>query len=142
MKDRSDDDDLFSHRPLPFQSHSKPSRSGAKRPRAKRVLAQEKWTYETLQSVSGLSDWQLWKLAEPTGLFDKLSSMRRARIGLVWVSRSIGATPYHPVEDSGLEITDPASGVACAIWQMKQLYRSVSYEQWLERYKTLAHERH
>jgi hypothetical protein len=58
------------------------------------------------------------------------------------VSRSVGATPYHPVENSGGVITDPASGVPCTIWRIKPLYRGMSYEQWLERYKLLAHERH
>jgi hypothetical protein len=96
-----------------------------------------------LQSVGdGLADWQLWRVAEPTGIFDQLSSMRRARVGLVWVSRSIGATPYHPVEESGAEIADPETGVLCAIWWFKPYFRKVPYETWIEKYKPLAHERH
>jgi hypothetical protein len=137
----TDDADLFANQ-LPFQSHSKGSRAGARRPRPLRVLAQERWVYETLRPVYGMTDWQLWKIAKPIGLFDKLSSMHRARIGLVWVSRSVGATPYHPIENSGAEIIDPESGVPCTVWRIKPLYRAMPYEQWLERYKRLAHERH
>ena len=130
---------------LPFQSHSKTSQGGAGRPPKARIQAQEKWVYEHLQTYTprGLADWQLWRFARRhPQLFEQLSSMRRARIGLVWVNRKIGTTPYHPVEDSGEEILDPQSGVLCAIWRIKPLYRGLPYEKWVETYKALAREQH
>lgn len=136
-------EDLFD---LPAQTHSKSSRDGAKHPSKVRVTAQEKWVYETLQQHTepglGLSDWQLWRLAKPTLLFDQLSSMRRARIGLVWRSRKIGATPYHPVEDSDLKNYNRETDVLCAIWRMKQAFLEMPYERWVEQYKALAREKH
>jgi hypothetical protein len=135
--------DLFGDGELPFQSHSRSSRRGARKPRAPRVMAQEKWVYETVQSREpGYADFQLWSLIEHSALFDKLSSLHRARIGLVWVNRKIGATPYHPIEDSGAEVLNPETGVLCAVWRMKPLYRKMPYEQWVATYKELAHERH
>ena len=138
MKER--EPDLFDTE-LPFQTHSRTSRAGARKPKRARIVAQEGWVYETIRaSDTGLTDWQLWKLAEPTGLFDKLSSLHRARIGLVWVSRSRGATPYHPIANSGTERVDPESGVTCAVWSTKPLYRKMAYPRWVELYKALAHE--
>jgi hypothetical protein len=127
---------------LPFQRHSKTSRGGARRPSRARVTAQEQWVYETLQQIS-LADFQTWERVqrERPQLFDKLSSVQRARVGLVWVNRQRGVTPYHPVEDSGQVILNPRTGVECAIWQMKLMYRTMPYETWVERYKALAHER-
>jgi hypothetical protein len=129
-------DDQFD---LPFQSHSRTSRGGARRPTRARVTAQERWVYETLQRTS-LADWQLWQRA-PSSLFDKITSLQRARVGLVWVNKYIGPTPYHPIEDSGRVIVNPQTTVECTIWWMKPLYRAMPYEDWVERYKTLAHER-
>lgn len=133
----SDQSDLFGS--LPHQSHSSTSRAGARRVSHVRATAQEKWVYETLQR-GALADWQAWELASSGSLFDQLSSMRRARIGLVWVSRRIGATPYHPVYDTGLTISDPISNVEAAIWAIKDTYRTMPYETWVQRYKRLAKE--
>jgi hypothetical protein len=137
------DFDLFGDGELPFQRHSRSSRRGAKRPRAPRVTAQERWVYETMQSrESGYADFQLWSLIEHATLFDKLSSLRRARIGLLWVNGQRGPTPYHPIEDSGDEVLNSETGVLCTVWRMKPLYRKMPYEQWVATYKALAHERH
>jgi hypothetical protein len=106
-------------------------------------MAQEKWVYETVQSREpGYADFQLWSLIEHATLFDKLSSVRRARVGLVWVNRQRGATPYHPIEKSGDEVLNPKTGVLCTMWRMKVLYRTMPYEQWVAECKERAHERH
>lgn len=131
---------------LPFQTHSDSSHAGARRPSSPRATAQEKWVYETLQQYTptkhfGLADFQMWRLVEGSELFEQLSSVRRARIGLLWVSRSIGATPYHPVEDSGKRVIDRTTDVACVVWHIKPLYRGMPYETWVARYKALARQK-
>lgn len=125
----------------PFQTHSSTSLGGAGRPGKLKLIAQEKWVYETLQRTS-LADYQLWEFARHFPFFDQLSSLRRARIGLLWVSRSVGATPYHPVEDSSRTVINPESDVPCVIWQIKPIYRGMPYDRWLETYKPLARQRH
>lgn len=132
--------DFFDKDELPFQTHSRTSRAGARRVPPPRATNQERWVYETLQQ-SPLADWQLWRLAEErVDLFDQISSMRRARVGLVWVNRKTGPTAYHPVEDSGVANINPDSGVESAIWQIKPFYRGMPYEKWVESYKALARE--
>jgi hypothetical protein len=101
------------------------------------VLKQEKWVYETLRR-GGAADWQLWEKVQSGTLFDKLSSLRRARIGLMWRSRVLGATPWHPVEDSGQRNKDPNSNKRTVIWQLKQKYHAMPYEAWAHRYRALA----
>lgn len=103
----------------------------------KRVLKQEKWVYETLRR-GGKADWQLWETAQIGKLFDKISSLRRARIGLMWRSRAIGATPWHPVEDSKQKNRDPNSNKRTVIWQLKPKYRAMPYEDWAHSYRALA----
>jgi hypothetical protein len=123
----------------PSQSHSDTSISSAQSLPRWRVRSQEKWVYETLRlSRHGLADWQSWVKCQPFGLFDKLSSLRRARIGLVWVSRKIGATPWHPVEDSGQRIVDPNSGKPTTVWRLKSRYWQVPYDNWSAAYRNLA----
>lgn len=120
----------------PSQSHSDTSVNAALSLPRRRVIAQERWVYITLQH-GAKADWQSWELAPPA-VFDKLSSLRRARIGLYWRSRKLGATPWHPVEDSGRRITCPDSGKPTVIWQLKQRYRGMSYEDWSTQYRNLA----
>lgn len=67
--------------------------------------------------------------------------MQRARIGLLWVSRKIGATPYHPVCDIGKTIVNPVSGVDTVLWGLKDMYLDMPYETWVDRYKKLAREK-
>lgn len=138
MSDDEDDSDL------PFQRHSRTSRGGSTRPSRERIGQQEKWMYDTLQRATldgvGLADWQGWDIARLGSLFDQKSSYHRARIGLVWRNKWAGATPYHPIKDSGLVIRDPVSNVECTIWCMKEMYLRMPYETWAERYKPLARE--
>ena len=93
-----------------------------------------------MRAVQGWADWQLWRRVQayhPT-LFDKLSSLHRARIGLLWRSRAIGATPWHPVEDSGRRNRDPVSGKQTVIWRLKDRYHGMTYDEWARDYRALA----
>ena len=122
----------------PSQSHSATSVASARALSPTRVKSQEKWVYETLRRhPSGLADWQLWGRA-PGTLFDKLSSMHRARIGLVWRSRVLGATPWHPVEDSGRRCVDPTSNKQTVVWRLKDKFLGVPYDDWARVYRDLA----
>ena len=121
----------------PSQTHSQTSVWSGRSLSRTRVLRQEKWVYEALRR-GGASDWQLWEMVQYGKLFDKLSSLRRARIGLMWRSRALGATPWHPVEDSGQRNKDPNSNKRTVIWQLKQKYRAMPYEGWAHRYRALA----
>jgi hypothetical protein len=124
---------------VPSQSHSATSVESAKSMSRRRVLGQEQWVYETLRKSAGKADWQLWNMAQHLpGLFDKLSSMHRARIGLVWPSRVLGATPWHPVEDSGRRIVCPDSGKQTVVWRIKARYRTMPYDEWAHAYRNLA----
>jgi hypothetical protein len=126
---------------VPSQSHSSTSVEAAEHLDPRRARSQEQWVYETLR-CGGKSDWELWDLIVEQDLtphpFDQLSSMHRARVGLVWVSRSIEATIWHPVEDSGLRNVNPVSGKETKIWHFKERYREMSYAEWVRDYRTLA----
>ena len=124
----------------PSQSHSKTSVDSAKSMSRKRVLDQEKWIYEVLRrSPRGMADWELWDKAKIIGIvFDQKSSVHRARIGLMWVNRGSGATPWHPVENSEMTNICPDSGKSTAIWRIKEQYRDMVYEEWSKAYRNLA----
>jgi hypothetical protein len=86
-----------------------------------------------------MADWELWDKARFIGnVFDQKSSEHRARIGLVWVNKWLGPTPWHPVEDSGMEIVCPDSGKPTTIWRIKEQYRDMVYEEWAKAYRNLA----
>jgi hypothetical protein len=121
----------------PSQTHSDTSVGSARSLSRKRVLSQERWVYETLQRL-GKADWELWEMVKLIGIFDKISSLRRARIGLLWPNRRLGATPWHPVEDSGKRNKDPFSNKSTVIWKIKDRYKDMSYEQWAREYRNLA----
>lgn len=124
----------------PAQSHSDTSVEAARALRAARLRSQERRLYDWLQQYrSGLADWQLWNLARITTMFDQLSSCRRARVGLVWRSRREGATVHHPVEDSGRRIADPNSDKQTVVWQIKPRFRGMTYDQWYNNHRFLAH---
>lgn len=121
----------------PHQTHSATSVAGAARLSPARANAQERWVYEALRSKPR-ADWELWRMASfRPDLFDQISSMRRARIGLVWVNRVKGPTPYHPVEDSGSWNVNPESNVESTIWQIKPIYLNLTYDYWMQSYKKL-----
>jgi hypothetical protein len=121
----------------PAQTHSATSIASSRAMSQSRVQSQERWVYETLRrSATGLSDWQLWEKAPI--IFDKLSSLHRARIGLLWRSRAIGATPWHPVEDSGFRNRDPDSGKQTVVWRIKPRYYAMTYNEWALDYRALA----
>lgn len=123
----------------PSQTHSDTSINASRAMSRRRVLGQERWVYETLRrEPPGKADWELWDMAQLIGLFDKLSSLRRARIGLLWPSRVMGATPWHPVEDSGRRNTDPSSNKKTIIWRIKSRYLNMPYAQWAQSYRNLA----
>lgn len=123
----------------PSQSHSDTSIAAAAALPRHRAQGQERWVYERLRRVpSGLADWQLWDLVQPFGIFDQKSSLHRARVGLVWVSRKVGATPWHPVMDSGRRITDPVTARKTTVWQLKAKYLPMPYPQWAQFYRRLA----
>ena len=127
----------------PSQTHSETSVESGRGLARKRLLGQERFVYETLkQERSGKSDWQLWEIVKYnifyTRVFDQISSLRRARIGLVWQSRTLGATPWHPVEDSGRSNKDPRSNKRTVIWQLKDRYRDMTYEDWTRDFRGLA----
>lgn len=105
-----------------------------------RVHSQERWVYETLRrNHPGLSDWQLWdKACGFVGLFDKETSLHRARIGLRWRSRVLKETSWHPVTDSGRKNVNPASGKKTAIWRVKDRYLKMTYDEWARVYRALA----
>ena len=84
-----------------------------------------------------MADWELWDKA-PGTRFDKLSSLHRARIGLLWRSRVLGATPWHPVEDSGRRNRDPVSGRQTVVWRIKDRYILTHYDDWARVYRNLA----
>lgn len=128
----------------PSQDHSDTSVAAGESISKYRLRGQEKWIYEKLKQAEvadppGMSDWQLWEAtALFPGLFDKLSSEHRARIGLVWVNRKIGATIWHPVAKSGAENKDPQSGKSTTIWRLKEAYRDMSYDDWALNFRNLA----
>ena len=124
----------------PAQTHSDTSVAASRALSRRRMLGQEKWVYETLRLAHpiGKADWELWELAEPLSMFDKLSSLHRARIGLVWRSRVLGATPWHPVEDSGRRNHDPQSTRQTVIWRLKSRYLHMAYDHWLQNFRNLA----
>jgi hypothetical protein len=103
----------------------------------KRVRGQERWVYETLRLGRPYADWELWEMA-PRHLFDKLSSLHRTRIGLMWRSRSQGITPWHPVEDSLGRVICPDSGKRTVLWQTKEKYLELPYDIWAANYRALA----
>jgi hypothetical protein len=121
----------------PSQSHSETSVESSRTLSRKRLVSQERRVYECLR-IGGRADWELWELVRNGGLFDKISSMRRARIGLLWRSRKLKATPWHPIEDSGQRNRDPMSNKRTVIWQFKNGYKDIPYEEWAREYRRLA----
>lgn len=125
----------------PSQTHSDTSVESARALKRERIFNQERIVYETLRQ-DGLSDWQLWRIIRSHLLlrdkFDQISSMRRARIGLLWRSRKLGATPWHPVEDSGRRNVDPQSNKRTVIWKLKKEYIKMTYVDWRRDYRNLA----
>ena len=121
----------------PSQGHSETSVESSRSLSRKRLLSQERWTYEALQK-GGRSDWQLWDMVKNTLIFDQKSSLRRARVGLMWRNRTLGATPWHPVEDSGKTNKDPFSNKRTVIWQIKDQYKEMPYDEWFNDYRRLA----
>ena len=89
-----------------------------------------------------MSDWELWDKARFIGsIFDQKSSCRRARIGLYWRNKHEHArhgSPWHPVEDSGRKNKDPGSNKATVIWQIKDRYKDMPYDDWAHDYRNLA----
>ena len=80
----------------------------------------------------------MWDQVQLMSIFDKLSSLHRARIGLLWRSRALGATPWHPVEDSGRRKVDPTSNRQTVIWRIKPRYQNLTYDDWARVYRDLA----
>lgn len=128
----------------PSQSHSVTSVASARSLSKARVHSQERWVYETVRrNHPGLSDWQLWDRVQAfVGLFDKETSLHRARIGLRWRSRVLGETPWHPLEDSGRENINPSSGKKTTIWRIKTRYLTLTYDEWARVYRALARASH
>jgi hypothetical protein len=126
----------------PSQSHSETSVGSAGRVSRRRVREQERWVYETLRRYypKGLADWELWALVqiERPGLFDQLSSVHRARVGLKWRSRKQGATVWHPVGDSDQKTVNPESGEPQTVRLFKERYLQVPYDEWVEKFRALA----
>jgi hypothetical protein len=125
----SDDDDDYE---VPFQSHSSTSIEAAEKIKPSRIRGQERWIYESLRREPK-ADWELWNEADEMhhGLFDNDSSSQRARIQLVWISGSKLVTQWHPIEDSGDEVVNPETGAGCKIWQFKEEYRNMPYNEWV-----------
>jgi hypothetical protein len=122
----------------PAQRHRQTSIDAAGTIPPRRVREQERWVYNALRATP-MADWELWA-NRPPHLFDKLSSLHRARIGLLWRSRAAGASPYHPVEATDARRTSPESGKQCVVWQLKLFFRALSYEEWEHKYRKLARE--
>ena len=124
----------------PAQTHSNTSVEAGRALSRRRLLGQERWVYEALRLAhpTGKADWELWEIAQTFSMFDKLSSLHRARIGLVWQSRVHGATPWHPVEDSGRSNHDPRSTRRTTIWQLKDRYSQMPYDVWAKTFRSLA----
>lgn len=123
----------------PSQTHSDTSVESSRSLSRKRVLSQERWVYEALRRVHpGMADWELWDRAKYLSFFDQKSSCRRARVGLYWRNRVFGATPWHPVEDSGLRTRDPDTNKRTVIWRIKERYRRTAYDEWASTYRALA----
>lgn len=121
----------------PSQSHSDTSVGSARELSRKRLLAQERWVYEALQRANK-ADWELFEMVRHLGIFDQISSLRRARIGLLWRSRALGATPWHPVEDSGQRNKSLYFNRPTVIWRLKERYRDTSYDKWVKEFRNLA----
>lgn len=119
---------------LPAQTHSDTSMMSARMVSRLRSNAQERWVYEALRAEPK-ADFEMWALVQGYTLFDKLSSLHRARLGLIWLSRARGATPYHPVEKSGQRHFDHSSNRMCMVWQLKPWARVLTYELWAENFK-------
>jgi hypothetical protein len=126
---------------VPSQSHSSTSVNSAKSVNERRARAQERWIYESLRR-SSKADWELWNEVEENDLEffsrNKHTSGCRARIGLRWVNRVTGETPWHPVEDSGRKIVNPETGEKCQVWQIKEKYRDMPYDKWSKEFRQLA----
>jgi hypothetical protein len=75
---------------------------------------------------------------ERPGLFDQLSSVHRARVGLKWRSRKQGATVWHPVGDSDQKTVNPESGEPQTVRLFKERYLQVPYDEWVEKFRALA----
>lgn len=134
-----DDEDDGIDDSVPFQSHSITSIDSARKVKPRRAKDQERWVYEALRRKP-MADWQLRELAWlETGvdIFEQDSSKNRARIGLVWVTQEIGATKWHPVEDSGLMVKGRYN-VATTVWRIKEEYRDMPYDEWRTQFKNLA----
>ena len=121
----------------PAQTHSDTSVEAAEKVSKRRLLGQERWVYETLRRRP-MADWQLWDLAEKLpALFEQATSLHRARIRLKWVNRKTGATPWHPVEDSGTRIKGKYTRPT-AVWRIKEAYADMPYEEWAKNFRAMA----
>ena len=121
----------------PAQTHSDTSLAAAGKVKKYRLLGQERWVYETLRRRP-MADWQLWELAKNfPELFEQVTSLHRARIGLRWVNEQTGETPWHPVTDSGRRIMGKYR-CATTVWHVKKAYVDMPYDEWAQNFRALA----